>query len=314
MMVGMDIIHTFAGRKEGEGSKTNSNYKHMKKVNTSESSVQAAMPKTLARFDQHQERYYKQLQKLPYFNMVSVVIEEYIRQIVDKGAFCLRVQTDVLESILKDGRLRNKLELSDDVYKGQNKETRKEVTRILFGQDPETLQPWEFHKYGYLTSPDMHRELILNYSLIFQYGSVVMTLRKERMMHRTTLCFGDSLNFGACSHLIPTRTDRIRATCIPGLKHAENALFRMDGIGLYLYIAEKILSNALTVDNFINIEQITEDAPPVFQFIELHYHGLIDLKRDIERMDATVEREEDRAILERVKPQFEALGIPFKIW
>lgn len=286
----------------------------MKKANTSESSRQADMPKTLARFDQHQERYYKQLQKQPYFNMVSTVIEEYIRRIVDKGAFCLRVQPGVLENILKDGRLRNKMELSDQVYKGQNKDTRKEVTRIMFGQDPEILHPSEFHKYGYLTSPNMCKELVYNYSLVFQYGNVVMTLRKQRMIHRTTLCFGDSLNFGACSHLVPTRTDRIKATCIPGLKHADNVLSRMDGIGLYPYIANKILSNALTVDNFFKIQDIAEDAPPVFEFIELHYHGRIDLKRDIERIDATVEREEDREILERVKPQFEALGIPFKIW
>lgn len=288
--------------------------KQVKQVKRSESSRPAAMPRTLARFDHHQERYYKQLQKQPLFNMVSVVIEEYIRQIVDKGAFCLRVQPGVLENILKDGRLRNKMELSEELYKGQNKETRKEVTRILFGQDPETLHPEEFHKYGYLTSPDMRKELIFNYSLVFQYGNVVMTLRKERMIHRTTLCFGDSLNFGACSHLIPTRTDRVKATCIPGLKHADSILFKMNGIELYLYIANKILSNALTVDNFINIEEITEDAPPVFQFIELHYHGLIDLKQDIERIDATVEREEDQEIFESVKPRFEALGIPFKIW
>lgn len=286
----------------------------MKKAKTSESSGQADMPKTLARFDQHQAHYYKQLQKQPYFNMVSVVIEEYIRRIVNKGAFCLRVQTDVLENILKDGRLRNKMELSDHVYKGQNKDTRMEVTRILFGQDPKLLHPSEFHKYGYLTSPEMRKELLFNYSLVFQYGNVVMTLKKQRMIHRSTLCFGDSLNFGACSHLIPTRTDRIKATCIPGLKHADNVLFRMDGIELYLYIADKILSNALTEDNFIRLNDITEDAPPVFQFIELHYHGRIDLKRDIERIDATVERKEDQEILEKVKPQFEALGIPFKIW
>ena len=281
---------------------------------TSDGNRKNSLPKSLARFDLHQQRYYKNLQSQPLFNMVSPVIEEYIRKIVDKGAFCLRVQPYVLENLLKDGRLRNKMELSDDVYKGQNKDTRKKVTQILFGQDPETLHPSEFHKYGYLTCTDMRREMLFNYGLVFQYGNVVITLRKERMIHRTTLCFGDSLNFGACAHLIPTRTDIIKATCIPGPKHAESRLFNMEGIGLYMFIANKILSKALTDDNFVEIEEITKDAPPVFQFIELHYHGRIDVAKDIERIDASVERDGDLEKLERAKPQFEALGIPFKIW
>ena len=68
-----------------------------------EANEPSALPKSLARFDLHQERYYQKLQSQPMFKMISPVIEDYIRKIVDKGAFCMRVSPKVLEDILKDG-------------------------------------------------------------------------------------------------------------------------------------------------------------------------------------------------------------------
>lgn len=272
-------------------------------------------PRTLLKFDAYQDRYYRKLMQLPYFNLLYPIIEQFIRQIVDKGAFCLRVSPTVLAQIMADGYIRNKMELPDDTPKGENKSTRKEVVRRMFGQDPEILQPTEFHKYGYLSSPLVRQDLLWNYSLVYQYGSVLITLRKDRMMHRTTLCFGDSVNFGACGLMIPTRVDRIKATCIPGLRHADSLIpDPIHPVDLYGYIAQKITDGKLTEKNFIQLGDITRDGPPLFDFIELQYHGRIDFPKDIERIDATIEKPEEEELLQSLQPQLEEKGIPFKIW
>ena len=43
---------------------------------TSDGNRKNSLPKSLARFDLHQQRYYKKLQSQPLFNMVNPVIEE----------------------------------------------------------------------------------------------------------------------------------------------------------------------------------------------------------------------------------------------
>ena len=272
-------------------------------------------PRTLLKFDAYQDRYYRKLMQLPYFDLVHPIIEQFIRQIVAQGAFCMRVTPKVLAQILADGYIRNKMELPDENPKGENKPIRKEVVRMMFGQNPEILQPAEFHKYGYLSSSQVRQDLLWNYSLVYQFGSVLITLRKDRMMHRTTLCFGDSLNFGACGLMIPTRVDRVKATCILGLKHADSLIpAPTHPLDLYGYIAQKISEGQLTEKNFIKLEDITRDGPPLFQFFELQYHGRIDLLKDIERIDATLERPQDKELLTALQPQLEEIGIPFKIW
>ena len=75
-----------------------------------------------------------------------------------------------------------------------------------------------------------------------------------------------------------------------------------------------LLRIKLTEKNFIKLEDITRDGPPLFQFFELQYHGRIDLLKDIERIDATLERPQDKELLTALQPQLEEIGIPFKIW
>ena len=68
-------------------------------------------PRTLLKFDAYQDRYYRKLMQLPYFDLVHPIVEQFIRQIVAQGAFCMRVTPKVLAQILADGYIRNKMEL-----------------------------------------------------------------------------------------------------------------------------------------------------------------------------------------------------------
>ena len=197
-------------------------------------------PRTLLKFDAYQDRYYRKLMQLPYFDLVHPIVEQFIRQIVAQGALCMRVTPKVLAQILADGYIRNKMELPDENPKGENKSIRL---------------------------------------------------------------------------MVPTRVDRVKATCILGLKHADSLIpAPTHPLDLYGYIAQKISEGQLTEKNFIKLEDITRDGPPLFQFFELQYHGRIDLLKDIERIDATLERPQDKELLTALQPQLEEIGIPFKIW
>ena len=88
-------------------------------------------PRTLLKFDAYQDRYYRKLMQLPYFDLVHPIVEQFIRQIVAQGAFCMRVTPKVLAQILADGYIRNKMELPDENPKGENKPIRKEVVRSM---------------------------------------------------------------------------------------------------------------------------------------------------------------------------------------
>lgn len=100
-------------------------------------------------------------------------------------------------------------------------ETQREVVKALFGCNLDGLAPEEYPKFGYLSQADSKRDLLINADLCYQYGSVALKLKKEWMMHRTTLCVGNSVNHARCYTLIPTKLTQLRATCLQGLPHAE---------------------------------------------------------------------------------------------
>lgn len=270
-------------------------------------------PKSLSHLAAHQEAYCQRLRALPYYNLVAPVVEAFLRQIVDRGAFYLRVHLPTLRLILESGRIKSVTETGKGATEG-GAETRREVTEALFGCKASKLLPSEFPKYGFLSQPDPHLDLVVNGSMWAQYGDVSIQLRKERLFHRTTLCVGNSVDFGRCYMLVPTRVDDIKATCLCGLPHDGEPLIHLqDPIFCYAKLTEWIMKREITVDNFPNIDSIAEGMPPLFEFFELQYHGDLDLSKDVERIDAIPSSDEERATLEELKPKFEAVGVPLFI-
>lgn len=270
-------------------------------------------PRTLARFDQHQHSYYKRLQELPYFTRVAPYIERFLTQIIAEGAFYIRVHQRDLPAILESGKLKSCMETHHGAT-GGGEATRRKVTEALFGCHADDLQPQEFPKYGFLSQPDAVRDLYVNSSMWCQYGDVSIQLKKERLMHRTTLTVGDSVNFGRCYTVVPTRVDNVKATCVCGLQHdGEPLVAPPDPAMCYLMLASWIVDRKLTPDNFPMIESVASDAPPVFDFFELQYHGTLSLEKDVERIDVQPGDSEERKVLEALLPKAEAAGVPLFI-
>lgn len=270
-------------------------------------------PKSLKALPSYQYAYREQLRKLPYYNMVAPVIEDFLQKIVEKGAFYTRTQVSALESILSSRRIKSVMETGTSSTNG-GAQTRKEVTEALFGCRTSKLLPSEYPKYGFLSQPNAVRDLFVNAQMWSQYGDVSIQLNKECLMHRTTLCVGNSVNFGRCFTMIPTRVDDIKATCLSGLAHNGEPLMPMSNPLLcYIIFASLVLEHKLTFDNFPELENVAVNAPPMFEFFELQFHGEIDITRDVERIDVIPSSPEERSLLEDFKQKFESIGVKFFI-
>lgn len=267
-------------------------------------------PKSLQALAAHQAAYQERLLQQPYYRMVQPIVEGFLRQIIDHGAFYLRVHISSLEGIHESRHIKSVMETGKGATNG-GKETRREVTEALFGCNAKKLLPSEFPKFGFLSQPDAEKDLYVNGGMWCQYGDVSIQLKKDRLFHRTTLCVGDSVNFGRCYQLIPTRVDDVKATCICGLQHDGEPLMKMgnDPVAAYAIFAQWVLEKKLTLNNFPLIEEVAHDMPPIFDFFELQYHGDLDITKDVERIDVAPSSPEEKEKLMELKEKFKEIGV-----
>ena len=270
-------------------------------------------PKSLQSLAAHQAAYQAKLNRLPYYPIVRPIVEEFLKQIISYGAFYIRVKIDDLDAILQSKRIKNMMETGKGATLG-GKETRMAVTEHLFGCNAKKLLPSEFPKYGFLSQPNAVRDLVVNAEMWMQYGDVSIQLKKDRLMHRTTLCVGDSVNFGRDQTLVPTRVDDVKATCICGLPQNGKLDMQMsDPLVFYGIFANWVIKKKLTLDNFPSIDNLVEDIPPVFEFFELQYHGGIDITQDVERIDIIPSSEEEKKKMLEFKEKFAAIGVRMEV-
>ena len=52
-----------------------------------------SVSKTLVNFKEYQQKYYEQILKYPYMREVAFQIEKFLREIIEDGAFYLRVHS-----------------------------------------------------------------------------------------------------------------------------------------------------------------------------------------------------------------------------
>lgn len=267
-------------------------------------------PLSLSKHSSYLNEYHKRLLRYgqPYI-VASQIIEPYLRKIVEQGAFYLRIHRETLPMVLDSKRIKSQMETGDGTTMG-GPETRREVTAELFGADIRKMKKADYPKYGYLSCDDSRLELFSGGEMEYQYGNVLIKLKKERLMHRTTMTVGTSLFMGVSRHLVPTRVDDIKATCIPGVENDPKALLNPRCIEFYMFFAHAITSKRITTDNFYRISETLGNAITTFTCFELQYHGPLTIE-DIERID--VYSEDDDEYLEDMAARCAELGIPFEV-
>lgn len=120
-----------------------------------------------------------------------------IADAVSKANPRIRVPGNVIEAVLKEGRFKNQFETGTS--KGMlSTSHRKAATKKMFGATG--LAPSDYEIYGYIQD-DLYDDISEGGPA--QYGSTVVTLKKE-MMDRMTYTVGDSLDMCSGGYAVPS--------------------------------------------------------------------------------------------------------------
>ena len=242
---------------------------------------------SLENFDKLRMNYYSRLQKeIPNFSLMGGVIKSFLDRIIKDGGFYLRMRTETLPKVISSGRIKGNMETGISTS-GEGGKARVPSCAAMFGCDPEKMQPADYPKFGYLSADNHLQNLLVSEEMSTLYGGTVVKLKKENFMHRTTITIGDSLQLGRCYGLIPDRVDNVLPTCVYGLKHGSDFAYPKlpNAAVCWYYLATKIVSKTLTPENFFDMDALIGDPMPIFEFFELQYHGIIDITKDVERVD-----------------------------
>lgn len=122
-------------------------------------------PPTLENFEEHQKKYLKLLEQFPmYRGIIAASLEPFLKKVIAKGCFYIRVHERDLPTILADGRLKNIMETGHSASMG-GKEHRVRSTDALFGCHKENLKPEDYPKFGYLSTADGLNNVIQTYDM-----------------------------------------------------------------------------------------------------------------------------------------------------
>ncbi len=267
---------------------------------------------TLKDLPVYQNNYYSLMRIFPKFQECAAVIEDFLKKIIDAGDIYIRVHPETLPLILKDGYLKNSVETGTSATNGGSK-ARVSSTVCLFNCDSNKLADSDYPTFGYLSCKDPLKNQMATYEMSYQYGDVVIKLKKDHLFHRTTLTVGTSIDFLSSGHMIPTLLTDPKATCIFGPANPKGILnglvntsmLGLDTIRFYRLLAQAISDKELTVENFYRIEEILGERCPFFKYFELQFHGrvTVDDFEEITVMDDLDKEEQEKLV---------ALGIPVK--
>ncbi len=269
--------------------------------------------KCLERFDDYQMAYYEEL--CDYFKGRLHLLERlkaFLEEAVSYNEFCIRVRPSTLPSIIQDNKIRQKGEVGGGASFG-NMDHRKQVMKMLFNCRNSQMEPADYPVFGYLADPQKGGELIANADMSHQYGSLLIVLKKENLMERTTMSYGDSVNMAACTRLIPTRVNKIYPTCFQSITN-ENA--GEDGKFMAPPTASWYVQNlCMALDDGRLDPHALYKINDVFdgrwgsEFIELQYHGEILFDRDVKAVYGMPFADEDEDIMAKYKPLLKEMGI-----
>ena len=114
-------------------------------------------------------------------------IENDIANMLDKGAYSMRCDDDVLD-LIAETHFKNQFEVGES---GGcfNPARRRRIANIMYGTSRTGIADVAREKYGYLGNADYSKDNIATW-----YGNVIVHFKKDRIKDVTTYTFGDSLD------------------------------------------------------------------------------------------------------------------------
>lgn len=235
-----------------------------------------------------------------------------LRELTASADLTMRIKSWDLEKIVRDDRLKQMMELGHGTTIG-GPPARKAAVEALFDVETGTLGPCDYPKYGYLGCPDKTADFFGNPDLSHHYGSVIVTFRRQNVSSRTTLVFGNSVNFGAFRYKVPTWLDAPHPVCLAALAHhgAKEIPPEVDSAQMIKAFAILCASGKLTPRTLPAMEDLWGGRPGC-EFFELHYHGELVFSRDVQSIDLMPWGEDlpDEKLLDRIRSMGIAVRTP----
>lgn len=260
------------------------------------------MPISLQQLEQYERKFSNlRKEKFPISDAIIQKIEEFLIKTIQENDFCMCVPLAVLPLIISNDVFKNQMELGHGTTMG-GENTRKMVTKELFGCAIDQLKPCDYPKYGMLMEKNKLRQVCIDSDVVYHYGNVIVTFKKENIMQRTTMTVGSSIDFGECYCKRPTLVTDPKATCVR-CKDASREI-----IGFY----EHIVSGELLSNMPASLSRVY-DGMLGYEYYEVQYHGRLSFSRDVESVDLFPMGDMDQEEFKRIVPALEKLHIAHSI-
>lgn len=208
------------------------------------------VPKTLQNFDNHQEEWTTNIINKELSKEEIESVSKGIKELMDSNEFSIRVDSNILEKILDDGKFKNQFETNTSGGT-LSLEYRKKATKQLFGTGNKRFKASEREKHGYLGCKDFVED---RHSFnVDQYGNCIIHFDKNKLAGRVTYTIDDSLGFAINKMTVAGNVDKPSACGI-----------RNDRLKQIADIFKESKDN-------LNLSDFVEDAN--IRYIELQYHG-----------------------------------------
>lgn len=254
------------------------------------------MPDSLKNFKKHQEQYI-----ITHNKKVTIeeekTITEFLDALIKENNLGMMVPLKYFKDILETNRIKNQLEL--DHGTSLSNEGRREATHELFGSDLD-LKFSEYPKYGFILDKDILRHMLQDSDLCYHYGNVILVLKKEKFLPRTTMTVGSSLDFAAFKRKCPMLLTESNICCIE--EEHQKPFY------------DAIINKEIKKDKPGNINNIFMDKNIMIPNYELQYHGDILFSEDIEKVCLFPISDMEKIEFNRdFVPKLQELNIPFEV-
>lgn len=276
--------------------------------------AEATKPKLLENYQKHHDSVYMQkIESEKYNDLERQTVENFLKTAVEKCDFSMNTHIELIENIMKEDRIKSSMERFWDLCKDSEYDekclSRRWSTPEFFHINIDQLEGKDYEKYGYLTCKNKQSKNFKQATgnMSEWYGNVIMNFKKDKLIDKTTLTIGDSLNnrwhFGKNS-ITPTMAKDPKIVCVPG--YFKN---------LVSLLASKINEGKLLPQYPNSISEIKYlDAS--LDYFELQFHGDLSFKNDVESVDiirTKAHSESEKREQERIAAKIKQLGIPANI-
>lgn len=249
------------------------------------------MEKTLLHFDEYLDEYYKKrCNEIADANLIET-IENFLKELVDESDFCVLMTEEALESWKIDNRYKTQVETNIGKTLG-GKSARMEAVEKLFNCAPELLLKSGYPKYAMLCGKDKELQFAQDSDPMFRYGNIVVTLKKENLMKRTTMTLGSSTGFIAgFDYKRPCFVEEPKVSCLPGTNYRTTyfpkteptpSRFNSKTVASTFYSAIK--DGVMKKSNPASLIKVF-DGIDGFEIFELQIHGDLLFDRDVESVE-----------------------------